>query len=547
MINQQAVRRWALLLLMALIALLPLSTQDQSLFIVASSEQPKEEVVNDTSLDDIGGEKLSKELMLEEDDISEEELRHDIGLDQLSADAPLEEKLEAILQSEYLQGAMTGISIRHAKTGESLFDQFDDIRLRPASNMKIITAVAALETLGSNYQFSTDVLTNGTVRGKVLQGDLYLKGKGDPTLLKEDFDQLAKDLKDRGIHKVKGDLIGDDHWYDDVHLARDIPWSDEPYYYGSQISALTVSPNEDYDTGTVIVEVYPGSDVGDQAEVKIIPETDHMTIINEAETVGEHESRYITIEREHGTNNIIVKGEIPVNGSHARVWRSVWNPTVFTLDVFKKSLEEQGITFIGQSNITTGLTPDHATLLTSKQSMTLEELLVPFMKLSNNGHGEMLTKEMGRVVHDEGSWDKGLQVVTDVMCQLGLNTETILLRDGSGMSDKTLIPAREISTLLYNIQDKIWFPVLEYSLPVAGEEDRMVGGTLRNRMTGEFTKGNVKAKTGSLTGVSTLSGYVTSKNGEPLIFSFMMNNVIIGSMTQIQDLLATVLAEHTFK
>ena len=547
MIYRTVVKNWALILLMALITLMPLSTQDQSLFVIASGQQSKEEIIEQTPLEDIGKEKLSKELLLEEDSMSEEELRRDIGLDQLDEDATLEEKLDVILESEYLQGTITGISIRQAGTGETLYSQFDDIRLRPASNMKIITAAAALETLGADYQFSTDVLTNGTLRGKVLQGDMYLRGKGDPTLLKEDFDQLAKDLKDRGIHKVKGDLIGDDSWHDDVHLSRDLQWSDEPYYYGSQVSALTVSPNEDYDTGTVIVEVYPGANVGDQAEVKVIPKTDHMEVVNNTKTVGASETRNITIDREHGSNKLMIEGQIPLEGSHVRVWRSVWDPTTFALDIFKKSLEEQGITFIGQSKITTGITPEHATLLTSKQSMTLDEILIPFMKLSNNGHGEMLTKEMGRVVHGEGSWDKGLQVVIDVMDDLGVNTETIILRDGSGISDKTLIPASELSELLYNVQNKSWFPILEESLPVAGEDDRMVGGTLRNRMTGDSTKGNVKAKTGTITGASTLSGYVTSKDGEKLIFSFMMNNYVEGSMTQIQDLLATVLAEHTFE
>ncbi|MDY0394682.1 D-alanyl-D-alanine carboxypeptidase/D-alanyl-D-alanine-endopeptidase [Virgibacillus halophilus] len=180
--------------------------------------------------------------------------------------------------------------------------------------------------------------------------------------------------------------------------------------------------------------------------------------------------------------------------------------------------------------------------LTDKRSMPLADLYIPFMKLSNNGHAEVLIKEMGKVVRHDGSWDAGLDVLQDKLQEFGLNTDTIMLRDGSGMSHKDMIPASELTKLLYVIQDQKWFPAFEKALPVAGESDRLVGGTLRNRMTGDATKGNVKAKTGSITGVSTLSGYVTSKDGEKLTFSILTNNYIDGPITPIEDQIATVLA-----
>ncbi|RLL43615.1 D-alanyl-D-alanine carboxypeptidase/D-alanyl-D-alanine-endopeptidase [Oceanobacillus piezotolerans] len=457
----------------------------------------------------------------------------------------LEEQINALLKNERLDGAVTGISVRKADTGEEIYSHDGNIQLHPASNMKLLTAAAALETLGPNYQFSTEVLTDGVVKGKVLQGNLYLKGKGDPTLLKEDLDQLASALKEQGISKIKGNLIGDDTWYDDVRLSLDLNWSDEPYYTGAQVSALTLSPNEDYDAGTVIVEVTPNKN-GDQAKVKLTPHTDYVNIINKTEMVQAGQSKNISIEREHGSNNIIIEGQMPADGSISRSWASVWEPTGYALDVFKQSLEENGISLIGNSEVTYGATPEDATLLTSKDSMPLHELLVPFMKLSNNGHAEVLVKEMGRVVHKEGSWEKGLEVIEDVAISLGVDESHILLRDGSGMSHKNYIPASDLTQLLYAVQDREWYTHLEHSLPVAGASERLVGGTLRNRLKGEPTEGNVIAKTGSLTSVSTLSGYVTTQEGEKFIFSILNNNFLEGSVNGIQDEIVTTLAEYQF-
>ncbi len=547
MINKHRLMKYYFILFIALLILLPFSQSEHQLSVDASSKSATEER-GKTSLEEIELEQLRKEKLIDEADLQrkKEALLDEIGFDELDEDASLEEKIDTILQSERLDGALAGISIRNAHTSARLYSHVGDVRLHPASNMKVLTSVAALDVLGEDYQFTTEVLTDGKLAGKVLQGNVYLKGKGDPTLVKEDFVQFAKDLKAQGIHKINGDLIGDDQWYDDIRLPQDVPWSDEAYYYGAQVSALTMSPNDDYDTGSVIVEVHPGPKVGEKSHVKLVPETDTITIINRTETVGKDDARKITIDRQHGTNTMIIEGQIPLKGSETRVWRSVWDPTQYALDVFKKALEENGIQWIGTSTQRAAVTPEKATVLTSKKSIPLKELLIPFMKLSNNGIGEILTKEMGQVVYGEGSWDKGLQVIEEVIDDIGVDVNTVFLRDGSGISDKNLLPADELSLLLVKVQDQSWFPVFQNSLPVAGEPDRLIGGTLRNRMTDDSTKGNVKAKTGSLTGVSALSVYVTAKDGEELTFSLIFNHYVGGSVTAIEDVIATVLAEHEF-
>ena len=455
----------------------------------------------------------------------------------------LESKIDRILNDQRLNGALTGVSIRKADSGEIVYSSYGDIRLHPASNMKLLTASAALEQLGPDYQFSTEVWMDGRIKGKVLEGDLYLKGKGDPTLMKEDLDLFAQQLKANGITKIKGNLVGDDSWYDSIRLSQDLNWSDESFHTGAQVSALTLSPSNDYDSGTVLLEIKPAAQIGERAKIQVTPKNEYVTIINLTKTVETNQLSKVSFERLHGENTIMVKGTVPQNSSTIKKWAAVWEPTLYALQVFKTSLKEYGITFTEKSEMETGVTPKGASKLATKQSMPLKDLLIPFMKLSNNGHAEVLTKEMGKVVYGEGSWEAGLQVIKETLTDLGLNGSTIQLRDGSGMSHKNMIPANELSQLLFLAQKKSWFPEFERSLPVAGQPDKRTGGTLRNRLKDELTIGNVRAKTGSISGVSTLSGYVTARSGEKFIFSILINNYLAASITDIEDHIVRAIAE----
>lgn len=472
--------------------------------------------------------------------VEEEQTLNEDSVAVIADNEPLADKIKHILDNEQLSSAIVGVTVKHAQSGDLLFSHNGETRLHPASNMKLLTGMAALETLGTDFRFQTEILTDGQLDGNTLQGNLYVRGKGDPTLLKADFEQIAKELKAQGIEVITGDLIGDDTWYDNVRLSQDLNWSDEPFHTGAQISALTFAPYEDYDSGTVIVEV---TSVDGNAHIRTIPDTDYVTTLNKTET---GETKDISVERKHGTNMIIVEGKIPKDDSISRSWVSVWEPTGYALAVFRDTLVEQGIQFASDSHNIIEATPDSAQLLVTKKSSPLSEILIPFMKLSNNGIAEVLTKEMGKQVYMEGSWDKGLEVIEDVVEAFGVERNEILLRDGSGMSHKTLISSNNIAQLLYVVQGESWFNAFKYSLPVAGEEDRFVGGTLRHRLTSAPAKGNVTAKTGLITGVSTLSGYVKSKDEEELIFSFLINNHLGSNkeMQEIQDDLVRLLAEE---
>nr|WP_246187698.1 D-alanyl-D-alanine carboxypeptidase/D-alanyl-D-alanine-endopeptidase [Ornithinibacillus caprae] len=430
-------------------------------------------------------------------------------------------KLEDYIKNEpILNGALVGISVRSAANGALLYEQLGNTRLRPASNMKLLTGYAALSVLGEDHRFPTELWANGEVKGNILEGDLILKGKGDPTLVPEDFEAFAKKVKESGIKEINGDLIGDDTWYDDVRLSRDLDWSDEHWYYGAQISALTASPDKDYDSGSVIVKVSPGSKPGDQPTISVSPDTTYIKIESTAETVASEEEEDLTLNRKHGENTITIEGPIPVGSPSITEWMAVWEPSLYAMDLFGHALQEQGITWTGM--VKQGRVNKNSNLLYAHKSMPLSELLIPFMKLSNNVHGEILVKEMGKQVHDEGSWEKGIEVMEEELKKIGLDIENLVIRDGSGISHVTLLPPNELTKLLYAAMDEPWFETYFGSLPVAGNPERMIGGTLRFRM-GDLS---VQAKTGTIAGVSTLSGYITDEGKETLIFSILLNNLL---------------------
>lgn len=456
--------------------------------------------------------------------------------------ADLSADLDEILADARLDGGQASVVVRDAETDEVLYDHDGGIRLMPASNEKLFTSAAALDLLGPDYTFDTTVAATARQQGPVLRGDLYLRGTGDPTLLAADYAELAAQVAGAGIGLVTGSVVADDSWFDAQRLGTDWAWDDEPYYYAAQVSALTVAPDTDYDAGTVIVEVAPGAAADAPATITVVPATDYVRIVNRTTTTAEGGETDVVVEREHGTNRIVVSGTI-APGDSVSEWSSVWEPTGYAADVFADALAAEGVQVLGRTEL--GVTPDAARTVASHESMPLGELMVPFLKLSNNGHAEVLIKAIGRELAGEGSWAAGLEIVAGQFESYGVNTATISTRDGSGLSRRNLVPPAEVATLLDAVQDKPWFDAWYEALPIAGAQDRMVGGTLRSRMRGTPAEGNVHAKTGSLTGATSLSGYVTDADGDRLIFSVIFNDYLSGKPSDLEDRIAVRLAAFT--
>jgi D-alanyl-D-alanine carboxypeptidase/D-alanyl-D-alanine-endopeptidase (penicillin-binding protein 4) len=458
----------------------------------------------------------------------------------------LVQTLDGILAKPLLGGSFAAVVVRDAQTGETLYDRLGDHRFTPASNTKFLTSTAAMSILGPDYRFTTDVLTTGKTVGSTLLGNLYLRGNGDPTALASDYDTLAAALKAQGVKTVVGDLVGDDTYFDDERLGTAWAADDEGAYYSQEASALTLAPDTDYDNGNVVVVAGPGASEGAKPVYTVTPASaaKYVTIVNNGATIENGGDDTLGISRQHGTNNIVISGTVPADGGTTTEWIAVQDPTGYATTVFREALAAQGITLIGKTRWGT-VTPDSARVLAAHQSMTLSELMVPFLKLSNNGHAEALTKAMGHKVSGEGSWSAGLAAVRAYTSAHGMNLSTYRQSDGSGLSRFDIIPPDQLTNLLIAVRSEPWFDAWYNALPIAGNADRFTGGTLRSRMRNTPAANNVHGKTGSLTGVSALSGYVTSADGRKLVFSVIENNYLASAAsvrTQIEDAVAVALA-----
>lgn len=449
--------------------------------------------------------------------------------------------LDKILADPRLDGAHAGVVVRDLDTHQLLYSRLGNGRAIPASNAKLLTSAAALESLGPDYRFRTDVSTTATQRGDVLDGDLYLRGTGDPTVLAADYQRLADQVANAGVRHVRGRLVSDHTWFDDDTLGAGWAWDDESAYYAAPVSALTVAPDTDYDAGSVIVRVTPGAAPGQPVTVALNPPTSVLTVDNRAVTGPANSASTLSVQRDHATNRVEVTGSLPGSAQPDQEYISVPNPPSYAADIFTRALAARGVQVEGAGS---GPIPAGARVLAARESMPLSQLLVPFLKLSNNSHAEALVKAMGRQVRGQGSWPAGLGVVTDKVAGLGVDARALRAVDGSGLSTMDVVPPDQLTNLLDHARSRPWFGAWYQALPIAGAPDRMVGGTLRGRMAGTPAQNNVHAKTGSMTGVTSLSGYVRAANGHQLAFSLLFNNFLSDAPDDLQDAVAVRLAQY---
>jgi D-alanyl-D-alanine carboxypeptidase/D-alanyl-D-alanine-endopeptidase (penicillin-binding protein 4) len=448
--------------------------------------------------------------------------------------AALQYDVRTVLADSIFVAARPSIKVVSLDTKEVIFERDSKLLMRPASNMKLVTSSSALGVLGKDYQFRTQVLADTTLSDGTLHGNLYLKGLGNPDLATADLDSLASLVKLRGVKSVEWSVIADVSFFDDIYWGYGWNWDDEPYSYAPFLTPLSVNDN------CVSVSVSPGDSIGGPARVSIEPPTSYVTVLNRARTVRDTVSHPLLVTRlfkEH-LNTILVEGEIRVSANTIQRDISVWKPELYAATLFTESLRRKGITVAREP--ATGTTPKFAHEVASL-AHGLDSTIVNMNKVSDNLSAELILKTLGTTVPGApGSSQGGVFAANRFLSTLGIDTSRINITDGSGLSYHDLLTAEMICQLLEGMSRQAdLFPLFRQSLPIAG-----VDGTLRNRMKRTPAEGNLRAKTGTISGVSSLSGYVKTLDGETLAFSMTMQNFIYPTRLyqRAQDRIGALLA-----
>jgi len=420
--------------------------------------------------------------------------------------------LENVLARTPMGQARAGLLVQSLEDGETVFAHRADDLLNPASNVKLVTAAAALHALGPAHRFETAFLSGEPLKGG-RAAVLYVRGRGDPTLTTERLHGLAAELFHAGLREV-GDLACDDTWFEPSLRPPGFDQEDGDRGYLSPPGALSVNSN------AVTVYLRGGDAPGSPATVELEPPATLFEVKSEVRT-GPRGTRRLNVlaETERDRVRLVVRGEAPP-GEVMTLSRKVDLPALYTGHVLRRALEARGIRVKGKVRL--GAVPATAHLLLAAESEPLDAVLRKLNKHSSNFVAEMLLRALSAAAGDAPGTSAGgvREVEAFLEREVGLPRGTSVMRNGSGLNDANRFSARQLVKLLAWAHAR--FPTMpEYlaSLPVAGRD-----GTLRSRMEGTAAAGNVRAKTGTLSHVSALAGYLVTAGGERMAFSFMVND-----------------------
>jgi len=397
--------------------------------------------------------------------------------------------------------------------------------VRPASNLKLLTSAAILDRLGSDFTYKTYMYGVGRQIGDTWDGDVIIRGSGDPsisgTFYDKDrfhvFEQFFRALDTLGIRRIDGNLIGNDSYFDRQPYPKGWSWEDLSFYYGVEISALSFNEN------AVDLEVFADDEIGETPSIQWFPfETDYVEFINDQIIVppqAEYDEYY---RRLLGTNTIVLGSKLP-KGYYEEESLSVMNASLFFMDTFKQYLEDGGIRVGGQIVIDDQpkeWSGEPYRVLGVHESVPLARLLQQVNRESSNFYTEMLLKTAAaETFNAQGSTELGIGLVREFAHRMGMDTTDVEMSDGSGMSPVTLLSADELTNLLVSMQTHPEFETYRRSLANGG-----VAGSLEHRFRNTPLEGRLFGKTGYVSGVRALSGYLRASSGKTVVFSLFTNN-----------------------
>ncbi|MFI5206802.1 MAG: D-alanyl-D-alanine carboxypeptidase/D-alanyl-D-alanine-endopeptidase [Gemmatimonadales bacterium] len=470
------------------------------------------------------------------------------GSAQETATGLLARQLTPILQARHWRRATWGALVVSLTRGDTLFSWNADRRFVPASNAKLFTTAAALHYLGPDYRFPTVLFADGPVSNGELYGDLVLYGTGDPTFALDTagLAPFADSVVRAGIRRVRGDIVGDASFLG-AELAGP-GWSPDNLddAYSAPSSALGAAENH------IRVTVEPGPSIGAPATFWLDPPGDYYRITNHVVTARPHTRTRIEVHEGRTRGAVELTGAINIARGSWSTFLVVREPALFAAGMLRQLLEARSVRITGATRAETGEAPersrqvldhvgrardDFAGAIAVRRSAPLDQIVSMINHRSHNLSAELALRSIGRVRGNSGTFASGARLVQRYLVQdVGVSSDAVQVTDGSGLSVLDLATPRSLVQLLAHERgDNAFYR----SLP-------MVGQGLRDRMVRTAALGRLRAKTGTLVGVSALSGYVTTADGEELAFSLIVNSTpSVARARTVQDQIGARLASYS--
>jgi serine-type D-Ala-D-Ala carboxypeptidase/endopeptidase (penicillin-binding protein 4) len=469
---------------------------------------------------------------------SSKKLDHDIG---------------QILSDSAVARGVWGIYAVSVETGRPVFSLNQDKLFTPASNAKLFTTAAVFALIGPDYRFKTTVETFGSLdKYGRLNADLVLVGRGDPNLSGRTLPynlhterkappiQVLQGLADQlvlhGLKYVDGDVVADDSYFVFERYGEGWSQDDLAREWGAPVSALTINDN------VIFVDIKPADRPGERAFLSITPFPEYYKVDNRVMTTPQGTGpRTVSINREPGSSQLTFWGNISQDDPGFGEALAIEDPADFSARLFRQLLEERGVTIYGRARThhtelastqtfsvtsiasgggdSTRPSVPAPLVLASYQSQPVAQDLRVINKVSQNLHAELMLRLLGKEKGTSGSIQGGLEVLRGFLVNAGIKPDQFAFYDGSGLSREDLVTPEAVVSLLRYCQQQPWRQLYQDTLPVAG-----VDGSLADRFRNTPAAGLVRAKTGSLLHVYSLSGYATTQSGQHIAFSVMTNN-----------------------
>jgi D-alanyl-D-alanine carboxypeptidase/D-alanyl-D-alanine-endopeptidase (penicillin-binding protein 4) len=446
--------------------------------------------------------------------------------------------LREYLHQPAFQHATWGVAIHDAASGTLLFETNQHRLLKPASNAKLFTGALALHALGPHAQLTTELIPAGTVSTHgVLLGDLLVHGGGDFSFASRFLTEtnpprstlapIIETLKQAGLRQVNGDLIADDSRFSGVPFGNGWTWDDLQYSYGAEVSALSLDDN------VLEVAFTPGAQAGNPVTLQPGPGTSYFEFhTRNAVTTEPGTPRDFRVRRDPGTRVIHATGTLPVGSDPWKGSVTIPEPALYFVHRLREELSAAGIQVRGTIRHDPGarqrrlaspanLSHDPAPPALQILSPPVSSLITAMMKPSQNLYAQLLLLQVGSrslQAKETSTEEAGIDALQSFVEQAGIPRDQVRLDDGSGLSRSSLVTPAALVALLRHMDVHPHREAFLDSLPVAGRD-----GSLRQRFRGTTLEGNLRAKTGGLRYVHTLSGFVTNTSGRRLVFAAMLN------------------------